>query len=51
MVQVKIKLTGRGKTILHMTGELLLSNGVIGATASMTYYIFKKALDKRRREE
>lgn len=46
-VKVEVKMTAKGKSILHVTGELLLPNGSIGATASMTYYIFKKPLDKR----
>ncbi len=46
-VKVEVKMTARGKSILHVTGELLLPDGSIGATASMTYYIFKKPLDKR----
>lgn len=50
-VEVKVKLTSRGKSILHMTAEMLLPNGSIGATASMTYYVFKKPLDKRQLKE
>lgn len=50
LINIQVKVTARGKSILHMTGELKLPNGEIAATASMTYYIFKKALDRRRIE-
>lgn len=48
-VTIQVKMTARGKTILHMTAELFLPDGTIGATASMTYYQFKKPLDQRQR--
>ena len=50
-IEVVVKMTSRGKSLLHVTAEMRLPDGTIAATASMTYYVFKKPLDKRQQKD
>lgn len=47
-IHLKVKMTSIGKTLLSMTAEIFLPDGkTVAATATMTYYVLKKALDQR----